>query len=90
MNLLSNSMKFTFQGWVKLYVSFSAETNDLKFAVSDSGIGNSEGERAKLFTLFGKLNAVKKINTQGIGLGLNICKKIVEACGGVIYHDTNN
>ncbi len=43
-----------------------------------------EGERAKLFTLFGKLDAAKKINTQGIGLGLNICKKIVEAYGGNI------
>ena len=57
----------------------------LHFSVKDTGVGIKEEERAKLFTLFGKLESSSQLNTNGIGLGLNICKKIIEACGGSIY-----
>jgi signal transduction histidine kinase len=39
--------------------------------------------------LFGKLEATSQINTSGIGLGLSICKKIVEALDGIIYLETD-
>jgi signal transduction histidine kinase len=53
--------------------------------VSDTGIGISEADQRKLFRLFGKLTTSSNMNTSGIGLGLNICKKIVETFGGGIY-----
>lgn len=53
--------------------------------MQDSGVGIKEEDRGKLFTLFGKLDSSKSLNTKGIGLGLNICKKIVEACLGSIH-----
>lgn len=63
MNLLSNSLKFTFEGWIKIEASYSSETSHLYFIVSDTGVGLLESEREKLFTLFGKLKATNSINT---------------------------
>lgn len=56
-------------------------------SVSDTGIGIKEEDRKKLFCLFGKLETTAGINTSGIGLGLSICKKIVEVFDGGIYLD---
>ena len=61
----------------------------LKFQVSDQGIGIKPEDKAKLFKLFGKLEATASINTSGIGIGLNICKQIVESFGGTIYIEDN-
>lgn len=61
----------------------------LKFQVKDQGIGIRPEDKAKLFKLFGKLEATASINTTGIGIGLNICKQIVESFGGTIYVDNN-
>jgi K+-sensing histidine kinase KdpD len=40
--------------------------------------------------MFGKLDATASINTSGVGLGLSICKKIVEALDGYIYLETDD
>lgn len=61
----------------------------LSVSVYDTGIGISEDNRKKLFMLFGKLEETASINTSGVGLGLSICKKIVEAFDGEIYIDNN-
>ena len=54
-------------------------------SVIDSGIGIREKDQKKLFQLFGSIKDEKlKINTQGIGLGLVICKMIVEKFNGKI------
>ena len=88
-NLLSNAMKFTMKGSISLFVNYNFHHHKLLFRVEDTGIGVKPEANEKLFTLFGKLDASKKMNTQGIGLGLNICKKIVKALGGDINLDKN-
>ena len=45
--------------------------------MKDTGIGIKEQDVGKLFKLFGFINSTEEINTQGIGLGLHICKQIV-------------
>lgn len=56
-------------------------------SVADTGIGIKKEDKARLFSMFGKLEDTSKINTSGIGLGLNICKTIVEMFEGKITLD---
>ena len=87
LNLISNALKFTVEGAITIIVDFENEGNMLKITVKDTGIGIKEEDRDKLFRLFGKLEYTADINTSGIGIGLNLCMKIVHALGGTIWLD---
>ena len=50
----------------------------------DTGVGISETDQKKLFKMFGRLNNTNQMNTHGVGLGLFICKQIVEQFDGII------
>jgi signal transduction histidine kinase len=50
----------------------------IELTVQDSGVGIKEEDLNKLFRLFGFLDETKELNTGGIGLGLHICKMIVQ------------
>ncbi|BFL28939.1 ATP-binding protein [Alistipes shahii] len=77
-NLLTNAAKFTAKGSIRF--GYRTEGNRLRFYVSDTGCGiPPEGQR-RIFDRFVKLNSFK----QGTGLGLPICKSIVEHLGGEI------
>ena len=58
----------------------------------DSGKGIKTDDMQKLFTMFGKLRRTASINSDGIGMGLMICKELVELNGGTIsaYSDGVN
>jgi signal transduction histidine kinase len=56
----------------------------LVISVKDTGIGIEQESISKLFKIFGKLKQSHSINSGGVGLGLNICKKLCEAMGGYI------
>ena len=77
------------EGSITVLASYDRSTSYLKISVKDTGIGISPENRKKLFVLFGKLQEAAHINTSGIGLGLNICKRIVEAFDGQIYIEDN-
>jgi two-component system sensor histidine kinase BarA len=83
--LLNNALKFTMKGSISVMVTFNHDTNHLIVSVTDTGIGISEEDQEKLFKVFGKLRASSSINTNGIGLGLNICRTICEVFEGEIY-----
>jgi len=86
LNFQSNALKFTPQGGK---ITITAELfkdlgthGTVKVSIKDNGVGIKEDDQAKLFQLFGFLEATKEINTKGVGLGLYICKRIVNIFGG--------
>ena len=86
-NLLSNAQKFTSLGKISVEVLKTAQVNDkaeLFFIVSDSGIGIDKSDRDKLFQSFSQVDASISRKYGGTGLGLNICKQLVELMGGRI------
>lgn len=86
-NLLSNAQKFTSWGKITVEAFRTAVVNDrmeLFFIVADTGIGISREDRDKLFQSFSQVDASISRKYGGTGLGLNICKQLVELMGGKI------
>ena len=86
-NLLSNASKFTSVGKVTLEVLKTAQMNErveLFFLVVDTGIGINKADQDKLFKSFSQVDASISRRYGGTGLGLNICKQLVELMGGNI------
>lgn len=84
LNLLTNSVKYTKEGFVEFRVR-SVIKNDiirLIISVEDSGIGIKKENIEKLFTKFERLGVERETTTEGTGLGLAITKKLVEMMGG--------
>ena len=79
LNLLSNALKFTYNGFIELILQDFPENREIplyKISVKDTGIGIKKEDFCKLYKLFGKLENQEQINRTGIGLGLTISKKI--------------
>lgn len=86
-NLFSNAIKFTSVGHIGLEITKTYETNtmiELFFMLFDTGIGISPEEKDKLFKSFSQVDSSISRIFGGSGLGLSICKRLVEAMGGVI------
>jgi GAF domain-containing protein len=83
LNLLSNACKFTKAGEVKLAArKVSNGSNFVEFAVSDTGIGMTAEQQAKLFEEFTQADAATAQNFGGTGLGLAITRKLARMMGG--------
>lgn len=89
-NLLNNAFKFTEQGFVKLSVDAEdrAEQWDLSFVIKDTGIGIAEEGKLELFEAFHRVMPQGDKIYGGTGLGLNICKYLVDLMGGSIGFDS--
>ncbi|KAL4497875.1 hypothetical protein ABPG72_000630 [Tetrahymena utriculariae] len=84
-NLLSNALKFTYEGFVKLEIDYivneeALQYNSLQFSVIDTGIGMSPEVQANLFKMYSSFDT-NKINKHGVGLGLFISKCLVTLLG---------
>jgi signal transduction histidine kinase len=83
LNLLSNACKFTKTGEVKLAArKVSNGSNFVEFAVSDTGIGMTPEQQAKLFEEFTQADATTAQRFGGTGLGLAITRKLARMMGG--------
>ncbi|MDX1669139.1 MAG: PAS domain S-box protein, partial [Limnobacter sp.] len=83
-NLLSNALKFTEKGSITLRVKTTADEARLEFSVVDTGIGLSPQAAKQLFTPFSQVDNSSSRRFGGAGLGLSICKSLVELMGGEI------
>ena len=86
MNLLTNAVKYTEKGTVKLIVSgrFTDGGFVLKVDVSDTGIGIAEENLPQLFTQFQRFDLRRNRNIEGTGLGLSIVKRLCDLMSGTI------
>jgi PAS domain S-box-containing protein len=85
MNLLSNALKFTERGYVKLKITVLQKHNDkvkLKFSVEDTGIGIPADRLNRIFESFEQAEEDTVSKYGGTGLGLTIVKKLAELKGG--------
>ncbi len=82
-NLISNAVKFTDEGDVTL--TLVIEGGHLRISVTDTGIGISEADQAKVFEKYKQVGDVMTDRPQGTGLGLPISKEIVEHHGGKLW-----
>ncbi len=86
-NLLNNAIKFTAQGQIKLVVELLSENesaSDVRFSVSDTGIGIAADKQSQLFTAFTQADESMTRKYGGSGLGLSICQQIINLLGGEI------
>ncbi len=82
-NLLSNAIKFTAQGGVRVVYGLDAK-GGIKLSVSDTGIGIPVEHQARVFEEFAQLGNPERARSKGSGLGLSICRRLVDAFGGRI------
>lgn len=83
LNLTSNAVKYTEHGAVRLLVE-GDRSGGARLIVSDTGIGIAEADRERLFRPFGQLHPPLRRRVGGAGLGLYICRQLVDALGGTI------
>lgn len=87
-NLISNAYKFTQVGGVHVEIVKTSQVGrraELFFIVSDTGIGIAPQDQDKLFHSFSQVDMSITRKYGGTGLGLNICKQLVELMGGNIH-----
>jgi signal transduction histidine kinase len=83
-NFISNALKFTPQGQVRVAANYDGG-DVITFTVTDTGIGISPAEQAKLFHDFVQLDTRMDKRLRGSGLGLSLSKKLAELLGGSVH-----
>ncbi|QZP31207.1 sensor histidine kinase [Pseudomonas sp. DR48] len=82
-NFISNSLKFTARGEVRISASLEGE-NQVRFAVSDTGIGIAAELHGALFEDFSQVDSPLQKRLRGTGLGLSLCKRFAALLGGEV------
>ncbi|HEX2967262.1 MAG TPA: ATP-binding protein, partial [Syntrophorhabdaceae bacterium] len=83
LNLISNAVKFTEQGGIT--IECSSDNGSVIVSVTDTGMGIREEDLGKLFNAFQQVDSGITRRFDGTGLGLYICKKLLDLLGGTIW-----
>ncbi len=87
LNILYNAVKFTQQGGInlKLHYTKSPASSWITISISDTGIGIPEDQLSKIFSPFSQVDNTSSREYQGIGLGLYLCKELVDLMNGELW-----
>lgn len=91
LNILTNAVKYTEVGRIKMTIARSFDANRnlvLNFKVSDTGFGIKEEDYDKVFQKFSRLDSATTNEIEGTGLGLVLTKKYAELMGGQIWFES--
>ena len=83
-NLISNALKFTEKGEVRVTARHHPESNRVTISIKDTGIGIDKGQSGLIFHKFWQADAAKIKDHGGMGLGLYIVKEFCELLGGTV------
>ncbi len=88
-NFIDNAMKYTPAGGkINIFLRYLEESKEIEFSVKDSGVGIPLDQQPRVFTKFFRGANVVRMDTEGSGLGLFICKNIIEAHGGKVWFES--
>ena len=83
-NFISNALKFTERGEVRVSVAHDPQTDMMSFMVADTGIGIAPEDQEFIFEEFTQVKGPHQRRVKGTGLGLPLCKKLATLLGGAI------
>ena len=83
-NFLSNALKFTERGEVRVSTSYSSSRDTVCFSVHDTGVGIAQEHHRRIFEEFAQIENPLQRRTKGTGLGLPLCKKLAQLLGGSV------
>lgn len=83
-NFISNALKFTERGEIRVTAAIDADGHNVTIAVSDTGIGIKPEDQTRIFEEFTQLESPIQRRVKGTGLGLPLCKKLALLLGGQV------
>jgi signal transduction histidine kinase/DNA-binding response OmpR family regulator len=83
-NFISNAIKFTQRGEVRVSAALSEDGRSVAFSVADTGIGIAQEDQIRIFEEFSQLDHPIQTQVKGTGLGLPLCRKLAQLLGGTV------
>lgn len=82
--MVKNGIKFAPGGQVTIYIAYDEVNELIHVHIHDNGQGIEKEDLPKIYSMFGKLRRTAEQNSEGVGMGLEVCKNLVKLNFGTI------